>query len=92
MGWIALLRSREVQELPMKNAKGQEIRYLTEEDFCAWAKQTLSPEKYAEIAARYKDWCEQAAPKLARTNVHVDGGRVFGMITLTHHCHPSVPE
>jgi hypothetical protein len=38
----------------MKNKKGQEIRWVLEEDFLAHAKQTMPPEKYAEIEARHK--------------------------------------
>jgi len=59
----------------VKNAKGQEIRWVLEEDFFAHAKETMSPEKYAEIEARYKDWCERHRPKPT----------VVGESTLTSH-------
>ena len=38
----------------MKNAKGQEIRYSTEEDFFAWAKETMSPEECAWAEEIYR--------------------------------------
>jgi len=35
----------------MKNEKGQEIRWVQEEDMLAWLKETQTPEKYAEFEA-----------------------------------------
>jgi hypothetical protein len=43
----------------MKNAKGQEVRWVLEEDMLAWLKETQTPEKYAEIEARHKELREQ---------------------------------
>jgi len=59
----------------VKNKKGQEVRWVIEEDCFAHAKQTMSPEKYAELEARYTDWCEQHRPKPI----------VVGNATLTSH-------
>ena len=39
----------------MKNAKGQEIRWVLEKDMLAFLKETQTPEKYAEIEARHKE-------------------------------------
>jgi hypothetical protein len=38
----------------MKNAKGQEVRWVLEEDMLAYLKETQTPEKYAEFEAFLK--------------------------------------
>jgi len=43
----------------MKNGYGQEVRWVLKEDWFAHAKETMSPEKYAEIEARYKRLLEE---------------------------------
>ena len=47
----------------MKNGYGHEVRWVLPEDWFAWAKEKLSPERYAEIEAWYKNRREQHKPK-----------------------------
>ena len=49
----------------MKNAKGQEIRWVLEKDMLAWLKETQTPEKYAEIEAWHKELGEQISGRSA---------------------------
>src|SRR5215472_19132955 len=62
----------------MKNGYGQEVQWVIAEDFWAYAKETMSPEKYAEMEARHKELCEQIRersaalqPKNTQTTVRV---------------------
>ena len=43
---------------PMKNAKGQEVQWVLDEDWLAYSKETMSPEKYAEFEAFLKRFRE----------------------------------
>jgi len=42
----------------MKNAKGQEVQWVLDEDWLAYSKETMSPEKYAEFEAFLKRFRE----------------------------------
>jgi hypothetical protein len=66
----------------MKNAKGQEVRWVTEEDFFAYAKEKLSPEKYAEMEARHKAMRERHKAQTTK---------VVGGATFTSTCHMVIP-
>ena len=65
----------------MKNGYGQEIRWVIEEDFFAHAKETMSPEKYAEIEARHKRLREEHKELLERYKPKAPVGNA----TLTSH-------
>ena len=73
----------------MKNAKGQEVRWVIAEDLLAWAKETQTPEKYAEIKANYKRFCDEHKPKPPEIQIIQDSqGRVVAMAALTHRVVP----
>ena len=55
----------------MKNKRGQEVRYLTAEEFWVdgffWATaKKLPPEKFAELEERYKQMRERTAAERAK--------------------------
>jgi hypothetical protein len=72
---------------PMKNAKGQEIRWVLADDFLAYAKEKYSPEKFAEIEAPYKDYCERHKAKSVTVTRKDSEGRVVGSVTHTPRVH-----
>ena len=67
----------------MKNAKGQEVRWVIPEDMLAYAKEHMSPEKFAEFEASYKQALEQQRKlseelraKNTQTSVRVEDGQI----------------
>ena len=75
----------------MKNAKGEEIRWVTEEDFLAYAKEKLSPEKYAELEAQQKELRERHKPKPIEVPVKDSEGRIVSSVTVEHSCRLAMP-
>ena len=75
----------------MKNGYGQEIRWVIEQDFFAYAKEKLSPEKYAELEARHKRLLEEHKPKRREIPVKDLEGEIVSSVTLEHSCHVAIP-
>jgi hypothetical protein len=74
----------------MKNGYGQEVHWVLEKDFYAFAKEKLSPEKYAELEARHKELRERHKPKPREVPVKDSEGRI-GSVTVEYSCHMPIP-
>jgi hypothetical protein len=75
----------------MKNAKGQEVQWVLEEDMLAYAKEKWPPEKYAEFEAWYKQYREEHKPKPREISVKDSEGRIVSSVTVEHSCHVEMP-
>ena len=75
----------------MKNPKGQEVRWVLEEDMLAWAKEKMSPENFAEFEARRKELRERHKPKPREIPVRNSEGRIVSSVAVEHSCHVAMP-
>jgi hypothetical protein len=75
----------------MKNAKGQEVQWVLEEDMLAYAKEKWPPEKYAEYEAFLKRFHEEHKPKPREVPVKDSEGRTVSSVTLEHYCSVDMP-
>jgi len=75
----------------MKNGYGEEVRWVTEGDFLAYAKEKLSSDKYAELEARHKRFSEEHKPKRSEIPVNDSEGRIVSSATVGHSCLVAMP-
>jgi hypothetical protein len=61
---------------PVKNAKGQEVRHMSREDFSAHAKETMSPEEFAKMEEARKQALEMAREAMEAARARMGRPRV----------------